>query len=314
MERNRAIPPWETRDFFAPLSNEQLDKKVHDQFEEHPRLVRAAKELMDYGDWGYNIILQGGGWDLDWDNISEVPRAAVWHPPQLPPTEQIRNAHIRALATAAHHPFPNIFRDPLARLQFIGQQMDEGVEGYGGLTGPCSWCGTFTGLWCDGVAPTASCFGWNCRASICSWCRSVFSECRRCTVHAGIPLELDQRAIVQRCRVTPNRCTRRLLEFLEVQANELSRGTFCVIMAIEATAHLRLVCKANGVYFPHIDARYGIFRDEEGPESSAHEDDESSAMMATTTSGSSDAERGSEAEHTEDQVVAAASPTSSDAA
>ena len=134
-------------------------------------------------------------------------------------------------------------------------------------------------------------------------------------MHAGIPLELDQRAIVQRCRVAPNRCTRRLLEFLEVQANELARGTFCVVMAVEATVHLRLECKANGVYFPHIDARYGIYRDEESPEPSAHEDDESSAMMATTTtSGSSDAEGGSETEHTEDLLAAAAGPTSSDAA
>ena len=288
MERNRAIPLWETRDFFAPLSNEQLDKKVHDQFEEHPRLVKAAKELMDYGDWGYNIILQGGGWDLDWDNISEVPRAAIWHPPQLPPTEQIRNAHIRTLATAARHPFPNIFRDPLARLQFIGQQMDEGVEGYGGLTGPCSWCGTFTGLWCDGVAPTASCFGWNCRASICSWCRSVFSECRRCSVHTGIPLQMDPRAIVQVCRVEPNICTKRLLEFKDVRYSETAVGIWHIKRAIEGTIHLRLTCFTSygGFYFPHIDKRYNVVSDFSSPEDSLFDDDEGrgSSEAATTPS------------------------------
>ena len=114
--------------------------------------------------------------------------------------------------------------------------------------------------------------------------------------------------------MTPNRCTRRLLEFLEVQANELSRGTFCVIMAIEATVHLRLECKANGVYFPHVDARYGIYLDEESPEPSAHEDDESSAMMATTTvSGSSEAEGGSETEHADDRLTAATGPIAHDA-
>ena len=133
-------------------------------------------------------------------------------------------------------------------------------------------------------------------------------------MRSGIPFELDQRAIVQRCRVAPNRCTRRLLEFLEVQANELARGTFCVVMAVEATVHLRLECKASGVYFPHIDARYGIHVDEESPEPSEHEDGESSARMATTTvSGSSEADGASDTELADDRLAATASPITREA-
>ena len=288
MMRNPDWDQWsvEPGDFYKQWTEEDLDRLVKNQSEEHPRLISAAKELMDYGEWGYTIIRDGDGWQEDWDNISDVPRACKWHPPQVVPSERVRNAHIRALAISASRPFPNIFRDPLARLQFIGQQLDEGGRGHGGLAGPCSWCGTLTGLWCDGVEPTIASFGWNCKVPICSWCRSVFSECRRCSVHTGIPLQMDPRANVQQCRVKPNRSTRRLLEFMEVLASELAVGTFHIVRAVEATAHLRLTCFSSyaGLYFPHIDKRYNIVTDLSSPEPSDHEDDDNSADFATTTS------------------------------
>ena len=177
--------------FCKQRTEDDLDQLVLQQFERHPRLVSTAMALTEYGDWGYTLIRATDPWQQDWDNISNVPRACKWHPPEVPPNERIRNAHIRALAISASHRWPNIFRDPIARLQFIGQQMDEGASGHSGLVGPCSWCGTFTGLWCDGVEATPSSIGWNCRVPVCSWCRSVFSECRRCSVHTGIPLQMD---------------------------------------------------------------------------------------------------------------------------
>ena len=251
-------PEWGAEPpFYKQWTEDDLDELVQQQFERHPRLVSTAKAMTDYGDWGYTLISAADLWQQDWDNISDVPRACKWHPPQVAPSERIRNAHIRALAVSASHPWPNIFRDPIARLQYIGQQMDDGASGHSGLVGPCSWCGTFTGLWCDGVEATTSSIGWNCRVPVCSWCRSVFSECRRCSVHTGIPLQMDPRAIVQVCRVKPNSCTKRLLEFREVSYSEMAVGIFHIIRAIEGTIHLRLTCFTSygGFYFPHIDKK-----------------------------------------------------------
>ena len=297
MERDPdpANPEWGAEPpFYKQWTEDDLDRLVLQQFERHPRLVSTAMALTEYGDWGYTLIRATGPWQPDWDNISNVPRACKWHPPEVPPSERIRNAHIRALAVSASHRWPNIFRDPIARLQYIGQQMDEGASGHSGLVGPCSWCGTFTGLWCDGVEATPSSIGWNCRVPVCSWCRSVFSECRRCSVHTGIPLQMDPRAIVQICRVRPNICTRRLLEFREVSYSETSEGIWHIKRAIEGTIHLRLTCFTSygGFYFPHIDKRYNVVTDFSSPENSLFDEDEdmNSSEAATTVIEEEEAE------------------------
>ena len=262
-----------------------IDANIAKQLVDHPRMALVALEILKYGDWGYRRIPLHGIWEPDWNDISDVERSCVWHPPLKPTEEGLRMEAIRALAIEAEHPFPNIFLDPLARLQFIGQQMDSGARGLGGLSGPCSWCGTITGLWCDGAAPTQCCFGWSCKVPTCSWCRMVFSECRRCTVHTGIPRTVDRRANIQRCRVSPDTCTARLLRFEEVQATDFALGVFRITMAVENAMRFRISCCANGMIFGHIDAKYGITRDDTPPQESSADEDEDDTGTTTTTSG-----------------------------
>ena len=129
-------------------------------------------------------------------------------------------------------------------------------------------------------------------------------------MHTGIPISIDRNANAQRCRVVPDNCTARLLRFEEVRANELARGTFCTVMAIEATKQFRLSCKANGFIFWHIDTRYNITRDDSSPGEPSEDEEANSADVATTTAVSFSSEQGSAANEEEGHLVAALSDDS----
>ena len=96
---------------------------------------------------------------------------------------------------------------------------------------------------------------------------------------------MDPRAIVQVCRVKPNICTKRLLEFLDVRYSETSEGIWHIKRAIEGTMHLRLTCFTSygAFYFPHIDKRYNVVSDFSSPEDSLFDDDEGRSSSETAT-------------------------------
>ena len=52
---------------------------------------------------------------------------------------------------------------------------------------PCTWCGLFTGRWCDGMPPARHTRGWQCKHALCSFCEGLMGLCKWCSVWQAIP-------------------------------------------------------------------------------------------------------------------------------
>ena len=120
-----------------------------------------------------------------------------WHPPlRLIPDEKF-SGRAAALAVRISHPQAATIGNHKARAFFIAEQFEE-MEFEMHVAEPCTWCGLFTGCWCDGIPPARGRRGWQCRHALCSFCESLFQRCKWCAVWTPMPTAAPQDA-VQRC-------------------------------------------------------------------------------------------------------------------
>ena len=59
-----------------------------------------------------------------------------------------------------------------------------------GIVSPCTWCGKFTGNFCDGLLPTATQRGGACGFPVCTTCEAVLDTCRHCSLWKGLPSQV----------------------------------------------------------------------------------------------------------------------------
>ena len=124
-------------------------------------------------------------------------RVLAWHgPPLLPRADEEYTEALRALATKYDHPRMQLIgRKGTAYNLWIHQQVDSHSEQHRFLhpLAPCTHCGLFTAVWCDGVPATATTWGGRCQMPICSVCRRLFHECSLCVRHTGVAKNIDPR-------------------------------------------------------------------------------------------------------------------------
>jgi len=125
--------------------------------------------------------------------LGEVACQRYWHPPLRCPSEETISGIARDLLKEAGHVRADLVANPLARMFYVHDQVDQQSteDPTYGIVSPCTWCGKFTGNFCDGLLATATQRGWACSFPVCTTCEALLDTCRHCSLWKGLPSQVS---------------------------------------------------------------------------------------------------------------------------